>query len=208
MRIYSGYPNTRIFSGLFFRLTSLRPANNSKALPRRTRLASRKNISRQIFGFPSILSILKSVLMISALGLLAPATTANAKLEGVFSDWTVHSKTDGGDKICFALAKPKSKTPSTVDHGDIYFMVANWKSGAAKEQPSLITGYMLKAQIPPSARIGRAKIPMFADKNEAFVENDADEKKLVRSMRGVPPCASMRCRPEVRKSPMSFPYAV
>ena len=62
-------------------------------------------------------------------------------------------------------------------------MVANWKSGAAKEQPSLLTGFPLKAQIPPAARIGSAKIPMYADQNEAFVESPADEKKLVRSMR-------------------------
>ncbi|MBL4852919.1 MAG: invasion associated locus B family protein [Robiginitomaculum sp.] len=127
--------------------------------------------------------ILKFVLVLVAFGMLILATNAHAKLEGVFSDWAVHSKTVSGDTICYALAKPKSKTPSSVDHGDIYFMVADWKSGAAKEQPSLITGYMLKAQIPPSARIGRAKIPMFADKNEAFVESGADEKKLVRSMR-------------------------
>jgi len=120
---------------------------------------------------------------VTAFAVAASATPAHAKLEGVFSDWAVHSKTVSGDKVCYAMAKPKSKTPSTVDHGDIYFMVANWKSGAAKEQPSLLTGYMLKAQIPPSARIGRAKIPMFADGSEAFVESGADEKKLVRSMR-------------------------
>jgi len=127
--------------------------------------------------------IVKSVVVMAAFAMAISATNANAKLEGVFSDWAVHSQTISGDKVCFALAKPKSKTPSSVDHGDIFFMVANWKSGAAKEQPSLLTGYALKSQIPPSARIGRAKIPMYADGSEAFVESGADEKKLVRSMR-------------------------
>ena len=111
------------------------------------------------------------------------AGTANAKLEGVFSDWAVHSKTQNGEKICYALAKAKSKTPSSVKHGDIYFMVADWKSGAAKEQPSLLTGFPLKAQIPPTARVGSTRIPMYADGSEAFVESNNDEKKLVRSMR-------------------------
>jgi len=111
------------------------------------------------------------------------ATNASAKLEGVYTDWAVHSKTQGGEKICYALGKAKSKTPSSVNHGDIYFMVANWKSGAAKEQPSLLTSFSLKAAIPPSARIGSSRIPMYADGGEAFVENKSDEKKLVRSMR-------------------------
>ncbi len=111
------------------------------------------------------------------------ASNANAKLEGVYTDWAVHSKTESGEKICYALGKAKSKTPSSVKHGDIYFMVANWKSGAAKEQPSLLTGFSLKPEIPPSARVGSSRIPMYADGSEAFVENRNDEKKLVRSMR-------------------------
>ena len=125
-----------------------------------------------------------AILITGALALMPTlASAANAKLEGVFTDWSVYSKSEGGDKICYALAKPKSKTPASVNHGDIYFMVANWKSGAAKEQPSLLTGYTLKAAIPPSARVGSSKTPMYAAQNEAFVEDGTDEKKLIRAMR-------------------------
>ncbi len=116
-------------------------------------------------------------------GVLAWGFSVDAKIEATFNDWQVHSKTVGGEKICFALAKPKSKTPSSVNHGDIWFMVADWKTGKAIEQPSLMTGYPIKAQIPPIARIGSTKIPMFADANEAFVEEKGDEKKLVSSMK-------------------------
>lgn len=116
-------------------------------------------------------------------GFALSAHAKSAKLEGVFKNWSVYSKKDGSEQICYVLAKPSSKTPKTVDHGDIYFMVANWKSGAAKEQPSLLTGYPLKSTIPPAARVGSSKIPMFASQNEAFIESNADEKKLVKAMR-------------------------
>ena len=122
------------------------------------------------------------IALISAVFCMA-ASPASAKLEGVFSDWAVHTKTEGGEKICFVVAKPISKTPSSVNHGDIYFMVSNWKSGAAKEQPSLITGYNFKPEIPPTARVGNSQIPMFSAQNEAFIETGTDEKKLVRAMR-------------------------
>ncbi len=111
------------------------------------------------------------------------ANAATAKLEGVFTDWSVYSKTDGNERICYALSKPKSKTPASVDHGNIFFMVSNWKSGAAKEQPSLLTGYTLKDTIPPTARVGSSKIPMYSTQNEAFIESSLDEKKLVKAMR-------------------------
>ncbi|PHR92963.1 MAG: hypothetical protein COA69_06495 [Robiginitomaculum sp.] len=128
-------------------------------------------------------ALITSFLILTSSLIPSMASAASAKLEGVFTDWSVYSKVDGRERICYALAKPNSKTPSTVNHGDVYFMVANWKSGAAKEQPSLLTGYPLKASIPPSARVGSSKVPMYAAQNEAFIESNTDEKKLVRAMR-------------------------
>lgn len=129
-----------------------------------------------------VLNLLVLGMGVAAMSFSAHADTG-AKLEGVFTDWSVYSKKDGKDKICYVLSKAKSKTPKSVNHGDIYFMVANWKSGAAKEQPSFLTGYTIKAEIPPAAIVGGSKVPMFASSNEAFVESAKDEKKLVRNMR-------------------------
>ncbi|NNC37005.1 MAG: hypothetical protein EX271_02630 [Acidimicrobiales bacterium] len=134
--------------------------------------------------FTHTLLLASGLVLTSVVGTPALAQAATgANLEGVFTDWTVYSRSEGGDKICYVLAKPSTKTPTSVRHGDIYFMVANWKSGVAQEQPSLLTGYPLKAEVPPSARIDRNKIPMFAADNEAFIESETDEKKLVQSMR-------------------------
>ncbi|HHI88309.1 MAG TPA: hypothetical protein ENK01_00015 [Hellea balneolensis] len=125
------------------------------------------------------------ILMFSALSLAMTliSASAEARVEGTFRDWTVRTKTVGGEKICFAITKPKTMAPKSVKHGDIYFMIANWKSGKALEQPSLFTGYPLKPDRPTIARVGSTKIPMFADANEAFVEQRSDEKKLIGKMK-------------------------
>lgn len=112
-----------------------------------------------------------------------PAYAAEPKLEGTFDAWTAYSRTEGGDKICYVLAAPHKKAPGSVKHGDIYFMVSNWKSGQATEQPSLLTGYPLKDSSPPVAIVGAARTRMFVSANEAFIENRSDEKKLVKNMR-------------------------
>jgi len=113
----------------------------------------------------------------------APAYAADPKLEGVFTDWTVYSRDDGGDKSCYAITKPKSKAPKNVNHGDVYFLVSNWKSGAAKEQPSFLSGYPLKTTRAPKARVGASSITMYAADNEAFIESGSDERSLVAKMR-------------------------
>lgn len=125
-------------------------------------------------------------LSVTALCLSAASATAKAadpKLQGTFNDWSVYTRTVGNDKICFALAKPEVKAPANVNHGDVFFMVSNWKSGAAKEQPSLLAGYDLKTTRAPAAYVGSTKVLMYAADKEAFIEASKDEKNLVRKMR-------------------------
>lgn len=121
--------------------------------------------------------------LLVAMVLPTAAQAAEPKLEGTFTDWAVYSRSEGGDKICYAIAEPKSKSPSSVNHGDIYFMVSNWRSGAAKEQPSFLAGYSLKANRAPEARVGSAKYKMFVAENEGFIESGSDERSLVKKMR-------------------------
>lgn len=115
--------------------------------------------------------------------LSSPAVASEPKLEGVFSDWTVYSRNDGSDKSCYAIAAPTSSAPSNVNHGDVYFLVSNWKSGAAKEQPSFLSGYPLKTTRAPKARVGSTAVKMYAADNEAFIESGSDERSLVSKMR-------------------------
>ena len=123
------------------------------------------------------------VATLSVMAMPSKAMAAEPKLEGKFSDWAVYSRSEGGDKICYAIAEPKSKSPASVTHGDIYFMVSNWQSGAAKEQPSFLAGYPLKKNRAPQARVGSAKYNMFVAENESFIESNNDEKALVKKMR-------------------------
>ncbi|MGB0908465.1 MAG: invasion associated locus B family protein [Maricaulaceae bacterium] len=115
--------------------------------------------------------------------LVAPAFASEPKLAGKHGDWSAYTRIDGSEKICYVLATPRSKLPKSVRHGDIYFMVANWRSGQASEQPSLLTGYPLHEDNGPQVRVGNAKINMFVDQNEAFIEDGDNEVRLVRSMR-------------------------
>ena len=112
--------------------------------------------------------------------------TANAqapKLEGSYNDWTSYSRETGNDKSCYVITKAKTTSPSSVRHGDVYFMISNWRSGAASEQPSFLTSYDLNPNIAPEATVGSTKIGFYIADNEAFIDESSDEKRLVRAMR-------------------------
>lgn len=128
-----------------------------------------------------ISKMLTATLLVGATAL--PAHAAEPKLEGTYGDWAAYSRAQGGDKICYVISEPQKKIPSSVKHGDIFFMVSNWKSGQANEQPSLMAGYPLKVTSPPTTIVGSARTRMYVSQNEAFIKDTSNERQLVKKMR-------------------------
>lgn len=119
---------------------------------------------------------------------LAMVTTGAAfaqepRAVATYKDWSVFVRDIDNDKICFAAAEASDKSPKSVNHGDVFFLVATWKSGAASEQPSLMTGYAIDQKPEPNIRIGSDKWEMYSSENEAFIEVGDEEQRLLRAMR-------------------------
>ena len=114
---------------------------------------------------------------------MAGAAAAEPTFHARYQDWAVFTDETDRGRVCYALAGPEDASPRSVDHGEAAFMVATWRGGAAREQPSFIVGYPMRQIGPVRASIGRAETRMFVDGREAFVEETAAERSLVRAMR-------------------------
>lgn len=114
--------------------------------------------------------------------LVLPAAEAEVQAIGRYKDWRVYTEKVGRDTICFAAVEADDRTPKNIQHGEVTFYVATWKSGAASSQPSLKVGYELRNDIAPVAVIGRERFRMYASGNEAFV-TDSDEKGLLAALK-------------------------
>ncbi|HVY90137.1 MAG TPA: hypothetical protein VG942_14800 [Hyphomonadaceae bacterium] len=125
-------------------------------------------------------SLAAASLVITALA-LAPASDAQSKAIGRYKDWRVYTEDVGKDLVCFAAVDPVDMAPKNVDHGDVTFYVATWRSGQPSNQPSLKVGYNLRADIAPEAIIGRDHFQMFAAGPEAFF-TDRTEKQLLAAL--------------------------
>lgn len=117
--------------------------------------------------------------------LSAPTLAVAAEPQSVakFRDWSVFVREVDGDRICFAATEAKVKQPAKVNHGDVFFLVATWKSGAAVNQPSFMAGYNLKDAPGPTVRVGARSFAMYASENEGFIEAAKDEQALIAAMR-------------------------
>jgi hypothetical protein len=119
--------------------------------------------------------------LVAAALALAPASDGQSKAIGRYKDWRVYTEDVGKDVICFAAVDPVDMAPKNVDHGEVTFYVATWKSGQASNQPSLKVGYTLRTDIAPEAIIGRDHFQMFASGPEAFFD-DRTEKLLMAAL--------------------------
>ena len=121
----------------------------------------------------------------AAAALLAAFASAAAAPEQIatYKDWFVYTNGTGADRVCYAVTTPKDRSPTSVNHGDVYVMIATWANGAATEQPSFMAGYALDDSPEPQVRIGSSRFDMFSSGNEGFVEQNADEERLVQAMR-------------------------
>ncbi|MGP1273801.1 MAG: invasion associated locus B family protein, partial [Caulobacterales bacterium] len=119
----------------------------------------------------------------SAFAASAPALAQAPHFQGQHNDWRVFTRGSGPERICYAISRPVDSRPGDVDHGDVYFFVSTWASGAAREQPSFLAGYELRADNPPRASVGSDRVSMYVDDREGFVEEPREESRLVDAMR-------------------------
>lgn len=114
----------------------------------------------------------------------APTATAqSAKFLEQFNDWSSYTRDGSGDKICFAVSQPKDSEPKGVNRGQIVFYLTTWKKDNIKNQVSVKIGYPFKEGSKVSATIGPDSFSLFVKDDKAFIENPADEARLVAAMR-------------------------
>lgn len=125
---------------------------------------------------------IRSVLCLLAVSAIALPAIAAPELIYTRKDWSVWQDDINGETICYAATEATDKAPKSADHGDVWFYVTNWESGAARNQPSLKVGYNLREDLPSKARIGRSSWSMFGVQREAFALDD-DDPQLVRALK-------------------------
>lgn len=113
----------------------------------------------------------------------APAAAQEPQFHQQHGEWRVFTRGSGEERVCYATSRPTESRPADVEHGDVYFMVASWASGAATEQPSFLAGYELRADNPPVARVGSDAATMYVSEREGFLEEASDERALIDAMR-------------------------
>ena len=114
--------------------------------------------------------------------------TAQATLLGQYGDWGAYTATPGGQKVCFALAKPTSSVDNPPNRrtaaNAVYLFISTRPAEKVNNEISvLVTGYEFRPNTEATVAVGAASFAMYTQKDGAWVKNAAEESKLIDTMR-------------------------
>ena len=113
----------------------------------------------------------------------APATDpAKPTLVGSFGDWGAYA-TQGKSRVCYALGKPKDRSPAALKKEQAYVFISNRPSEGVKNEISVIMGVPLKEAAEARAEVGAATFDLVAKGQNAWVKNAADETRFIDAMK-------------------------
>ena len=107
----------------------------------------------------------------------------NLKSIGKFKDWESFTLLQNGNKVCFAQSIPVVRAPKKLKREPSRLFVSFRPAENIKNEVSVTNGYEFKIKAPVAAKSGKKKYDLFSKGRFAWVEDNADEKKLIATMK-------------------------
>ena len=107
----------------------------------------------------------------------------NLKSLGKFKDWESFVLVKEQNKICFAQSIPLVRAPKKLKREPSRLFVSFRPNENIKSEISVTNGYEFKLKVPVKAKSGKKNYELFSKGRFAWVVNDEDEIKLIRTMK-------------------------
>ncbi|UXM96420.1 invasion associated locus B family protein [Bartonella sp. HY329] len=117
------------------------------------------------------------------LGLATAAMAQSPTRLNQFDYWGAYSYKAGNSTVCYILSAPTKQEPSSVNHGDNFFLISKRPDGSASFEPQFMAGYNLRNNVTVTID-GKGSFSLFTKEKSAWIETSQNESKLVAAMRG------------------------
>lgn len=137
----------------------------------------------------------------------------------IFGDWNVFVNGDGRNKLCYAIAQPQTRSPKTLKRDTAYLFVSVRRGENIQNEVAVMLGFPAKpaaaqgkagaaaAPSDPSLNIGTARYGLVTKDGNAWLQNPAEETRVVTEMSGRTPKLTVRTT-SMRGNPTADEYAL
>ncbi|WP_455475060.1 invasion associated locus B family protein [Bartonella sp. B30(2025)] len=100
-----------------------------------------------------------------------------------FYAWGAYSYKSPENTVCYVLSVPLESLPTTVKHGDNFFLVTKRSNSPDTFEPQFMAGYTLKEGSKVTVTVGDKDFDFFTKDSSAWLASSVLEKQLVSAMR-------------------------
>ena len=110
--------------------------------------------------------------------------SSKPQLVGTYGDWGAYEAQGAKSKICYALAQPKERTPSSLKREQGYIFISTRPGEHVKNEVSVIMGLPLKEGSGDArAEVGTNNFDLVTKGQNAWMKDSAQEGQLVGAMK-------------------------
>lgn len=137
----------------------------------------------------------------------------------VVGDWNVFTNGQGRTRLCYAIAQPQTRSPNTLKRDSAYLFVTVRKGENVQNEIAVMLGFAPKpaaaqskpgaaaAPTDPTLTIGATRYGLVIKDQNAWLQNPAEEAKVVAEMSGRSPKLIVKTV-SARGNPTSDEYAL
>ena len=128
---------------------------------------------------------IKKILLLLLLSLICSISYGDESIKsiGKFKDWESFILSQEGNNVCFAQSIPVVRAPKKLKREPSRLFISFRPGENIKNEVSVTNGYEFKLKAPVTAKSGKKSYDLFSKGKFAWVVDDDDEKKLIRTMK-------------------------
>ncbi|MDE2577592.1 MAG: hypothetical protein KGL46_02185 [Hyphomicrobiales bacterium] len=100
---------------------------------------------------------------------------------GTFENWKAYATQ--GKKTCYALTRPKDRSPKTLKRDDAYIFISDRPADNVRNEVSIIMGFAMKDGSEPKADINGVNFDLIAKGSNAWVKNASEEGSFIQALK-------------------------
>ena len=131
------------------------------------------------------IKIVKKIIIITLFCFVLGTLNAEENLRSVgkFKDWESFILSQEENKICFAQSIPVVRAPKKLKRDPSRLFISFRPTENIKNEVSVTNGYEFKLKAPVTAKSGKKSYDLFSKGRFAWVVDNEDEKKLIKTMK-------------------------
>lgn len=130
--------------------------------------------------------MLRSTLALALVASLAAVGSASAqqvRILGEHRAWTSYAADEAGGKVCFAMSKPESVTPTPDGYTQAYIYISNRPSENVEGEFNLVAGFPFQADSLATVAVGGETFNLFTQNDAAWLDDAGQSANLASAIR-------------------------